>query len=281
MLTYISKHKNTSNIAKEFLRSQCLCGFVLTLGLLIKNHRIQLYWKKYKRMRWHFQTKLWMQGAFFTLIKFSLTNLCSASTTKSPSGGKLCVWVAPLRASFGAASENSSYFLSSLRWFPISLPFQSVYSLHPSSTSVAPFSSSPAAFCLPLSLRMQPYVLMHQNWLHHGITLFFSANIYFFFFLFWSRLSMTCPRQRSSRPTLIIFSHSASRRHNDVHAHTHTYSFFLHIFFFTQNGSQCVCVCVRVCFPCCLNMGGCQSSCPSLHVLPFEPQHLLLMLMLC
>lgn len=162
-----------------------------------------------------------------------LTNFCSTPVgTKGLSGGKLCFcrtseggYLAPPPSRIPPIFCRLCVDSPSVSVPPFSLFIPSV----PTSTSVASFSSSPLRFFVCLfhyecsrtrsrtEKKGKKTGFLFE--LHQGITLFFRH--YLFISFLWSRLGMTCPRQRSSRPTLIIFSHSASRRHNDAHVHTH------------------------------------------------------------
>lgn len=112
-----------------------------------------------------------------------------------------------------------------------------------------PFSSSPAAFCLPLSLRMQPYVLMHQNWLHQGITLFFLPLFISFDYFFEVASVWLAPDSAPAVPPSLYF-HTRLAGDTMTLAHTRTHLIFFPppFFFWSQNCSFPLCVSVRVCF---------------------------------
>lgn len=257
-------------------------GFDINAGALDQS-RINLNWKKKK----YSQTKLWKNEAFVPLWE---TNLATCLT-------KLLLSLKQQKV-----RVEGNVVVESHLWGQVLVPLRRIppifCRLRVDSPSVSPFSLFiprphlhlrcllfflsrrllSASFIMNAALRAHAPKLAAPG--YHFIFLLLFISFYFIFF--WSRLRMTCPRQRSSRPTLIIFSHSASRRHNGARAHTHAFNFFF--LFSSQTSGFPLCACARLfsaaAFCCRANMGGCQSRCPSLHVLLSELQHLLLALLM-
>lgn len=118
-----------------------------------------------------------------------------------------CLFFVFFSHSFGYSSPPSILFL--YLFYCLSLCSSGLISLS-SSFSFVCLSQFKCSLTCPCTITKPACLFI----LHLGITLFFRH------YFFEKSLRYDLPQTARHRPTLIIFSHSATQEHNDAHAHT-------------------------------------------------------------